>query len=478
MAKITKLATTINLFDNYQLSHQRLVEETFKDFSTSISNDNDKTDIINKLCEKIPIENLMVTSLKNCNRYHHIALLNYYDFRRSEDNSLIYMIDKYDGKYYISTGIYCGVINFGEKMPTLEIRTGYSDLFLKRMLNFCCGIYADTYSEKGTSENESIYSLLAQYLFLISLRKVVTKAIPKKYVLMNKRGYNINGNINVEEYINRDLLLFDNKVSFQYQEQLEIQSIIDTLHVALKCCKIDKHAFELSGLTRYENYIASLYSGVRPTKKTIKSILKEKCLSNSLYADYKKPLEYARILIENNDVCSGGLKTTSSLSGILIDASFLWEMYLYNLMKIHLSDWDIQSQCEISFYENTFFSKKNYPDFVLRNKNNGKVFVIDAKFKRMNFDGADVDNEDVRQLHSYSYYYSLIEGNKFSGAALIYPTKKLCPEPKKTTDDIFGIKGSGAKFGVFAVKDPSDGETISKNELLFIKELKDFIEYD
>ena len=82
MAKITKLATTINtdLSDNYQLSHQRLVEETFKDFSTSISNDNDKTDIINKLCEKIPKENLMVTSLKNSNIYHHIALLKYYDF--------------------------------------------------------------------------------------------------------------------------------------------------------------------------------------------------------------------------------------------------------------------------------------------------------------------------------------------------------------------------------------------------------------
>ena len=172
----------------------------------------------------------------------------------------------------------------------------------------------------------------------------------------------------------------------------------------------------LPDLTQFQIHLKNLYSGVSPSKATVNNIHKEKCLFNSLYSDFKTPLRYAKILIQSNDVNPGDQKSNDNVGGFLVDASFLWEMYLLNLMRRNLPNWTVDAQFEISFYEDTFYHKNNYPDFVLRNNNTGEVFVLDAKFKRMTFDSRDVDNEDIRQLHAYSYYFHLKEGDKFKGA--------------------------------------------------------------
>ena len=473
--KVEKLATFINTtFFSYDKSQQILIENSFED-----NPDNDKQqkiDAINKICEKITKNEMSSASLQDKKEYFHIASFDYFKLKRTEQNELIYKIDNINGNYFISTGLYCGVINFGDKLPQLEIKIGYSDIFFKRILNFCCGIYADTNTTKNTSEGESIYSLLIQYLFLVSLRKVAAKSIPKRYVYLQGRGYNINGNVDIERYVGHDLFSSDKMVTYQYPAYLEIQNIVDVLYSAMKCCKINTKDTILPNLKEFEHYLDELYSGVRPSRKIINASLKDKCLRNSLYSDYKKPLEYARILLSSNDLNSGDSKSISGISGFLVDASFLWEMYLYNLMRLHLQDWSIDAQCEISFYEDDFYSKKNYPDFVLRNKSTGKIFILDAKFKSMNYEKSDVDNDDIRQLHSYSYYFSLTEKENFCGAALIYPSKMSRPENIQHVDNIFGIKSSNCKFGVFSVKDPDENETITENETKFINELKAFID--
>lgn len=478
--KLEKIITIINteLFTDYRCSQDALIRETFKDDLNGKAWDEQK-ERINWNCEKITEEGFteLTSASLNGEQYPLIAFSGYKDLKRTEDDKLIYRVIKnYEGEYYIDTGLYCGVINLGDELPQLEIKTDYSDLFFKRILNFCCGIYADTHTSENTAESESIYSLLAQYLFLISLRRVAAKAIPKKYVVLKNRGYDINGNINIEEYVNKDLISFDKKVTYQYQKRLEIQPIIDVLYIALQNCKLKKRKSILPNLMNFENYVRSLYSGVKPSQKMISTVHKEKCLNNSLYSDYKKPLEYARLLLSNKDLNSGDSKSLSGIGGFLVDASFLWEMYLYNLMRLNLENWDVEAQAEISFYEDTFFTKKNYPDFVLKNKKTGKIFVLDAKFKHMSYKGLDIDNEDIRQMHSYSYYYSLTEPDKFSGAALIYPTKDNRPAGTNTCDNMFGVKSAGNKFGVFTIKDPSGDETITNNEKSFIEELKKFLE--
>ncbi len=221
--------------------------------------------------------------------------------------------------------------------------------------------------------------------------------------------------------------------------------------------------------------MAENFSGRRPSKYTVNKILKDKILRNSLYAHYKKPLQYAQYILNQRELNNGNTNKSNSVSGYLVDASFLWEMYIYNLMRIHLKNWEVKAQEELHFYEQTFYAKDNYPDFVLRHRLTGEIVVLDAKFKNMEFKGRDVDNADIRQLHGYSYYYHLQYGDKFKGAGLIYPAKERIPEDKVNVDSMYGLDNLVQKFGVFTVKDPSGDESMIGNEEYFIEELKLFI---
>ena len=468
--KVEKIRTFINTsFYDPEYSHKILRDNS--KFKAEL-NDQQKSDELNDICKKISDKSINSASLQDEKRYFHIAFSDYLDFKRAEQDKLIFKIDNNNGKYYVSTGLYCGVINLDEKLPQIEISTGYSEYFFKRILNYCCGIYADINTTKTSEESESIYSLLVQYMYLISLRKIANKTFPKKYVLKTDRGYSVNGNVDIEAYINIDITSYDKKITYNYPVRQEIQPIVDVLNAALESCKISKRGSILPSVTNLKNYFKENCSGKKPSRKMITNIQKEKCLQNSLYADFKKPLEYARILLDNHELNSGNTSSVSGISGFFVDASFLWEMYLYNLMKINLPEWNVEAQCELSFYEDTFYSKKNYPDFVLTNKTNGDLFILDAKFKRMKFENVDVDNKDLQQLHSYSYYFHLKYGDQFKGSGLIYPSKIEQTDINKNISSMFGIKDSQDKFGVFYVKDPSDNETMTQSEDKFLSLLK------
>ena len=467
------LKTTIyTQFYDFDYSQQLLRKLTFPKAEN-------RSDDVNKAC-KLLVDKKMNFALLNSGEQFELIKLSGYDQLKNDDMSdkdkLVFNIDQRNDQYTISTGIFCGVINFGDKLPSVEITAGISDSFFKRILNHCCGIYADTNTKSSTSKTESIYSLLIQYLFLISLRKVASQSFPKRYLSRTEREYSIKGEIDIEEYVNKDILMFDKKVTYKNQTMKDIQNIIDVLYEACKKCEITK-SLELPDIARLKIYLKDNYSHKKCSKGLIKNILKDKSLFNSLYSDFKMPLRYAQVLLNNEDLNYGENSKISGISGYLIDASFLWEMYLYNLLRMNLPDWKVDSQTVISFYDNTFYKKNNRPDLVLTNKKDGRVFVFDAKFKSMRFSkyANDVDNNDIRQLHAYSYYYSLTEKDKFCGAALIYPTQVPYEDQTNNVDQMYSIKDAPSKFGVFAVYDPGDKGNIKESEEEFIRCIKVFI---
>ncbi len=480
MAKVSKLVTTTNTaFFDFGVSRGILCDKTLPaENARKKSNAKSATESdVDESCKALASNSLIAATLQDKGKYFQIATPDYLSFKREEDeDGLVFRIDsRSNGQYTVSTGLYCGLINFGDKLPQLEITTGLSDVFFRRILNCCCGIYVDSEPKEGGGKSDSIYGLLVQYLFMVSLRKVASKAIPKKYVTIREKGYNVKGNVDVNEFAKHDITRPDKKLTYAYQNRLEIQPIVDVIYCALKRCKIKGANAILPNLSSLERYFRDLYSGVRPSRKTISNIHKERCLSNSLYADFKRPLEYAQYLLRDEDI-SGGDGKAKSVSGFLVDSSFLWEMYLYHLLSDNLEGWEIDPQHPISFYEDTFFPKTNYPDFVLTNRSTGAIYILDAKLKRMAFQGVDVDNADLRQLHAYSYYFYLKYRDKFRGAALIYPTNKNKPEGKKNQDSIYGITETDQRFGVLTIKDPSEEEAIRGNEASFIDELKEFLE--
>lgn len=264
---------------------------------------------------------------------------------------------------------------------------------------------------------------------------------------------------------------------------MTITPIVDVLYEALKQSVKDGIGKVIPNAKSYEMYLKGLSSGKKPTRMMIRSIDKERALNNSLYSEFRRPLRLAKVILSQNDLNNSKGDNTLSMGSKLVDVSFLWELYLVHLMREKLGgEWEIDTQSEIKMYENTFFSKSNYPDFVLENKSSGDIYVPDAKFKTMNFEKLDVDNHDLQQLHSYSCYFRIKYGGRFKGAGLLYPTKKKDSEKNPTISPLFGLseeKAEAMRFGVFALEDIKIGENneaLYENENKFIARLKGFLE--
>lgn len=468
--------------EDKQVDKNVLKTKVFTELYTNDKDNNDQA-LVKKIFKNEKNRCLYFSDITQKEDFKHsfIGIIDYKAFRRKSDNDdslkneIIYRIEKTtDDKYKIVAGKYCGFLSIPvednrRKFAQLEISCGYSDRFFKRILDFCCGIYVNDNPYGGGKVTESIYSLLVQYMFLVSLRKTINNGLPKKYVVNRERDYSIKGNVDIESYINSDLKLFDKKLTSVFTERKEIQSIVDVLYFALTCCKVNNDV--LPNLVMYRNYLHGLYSGVKPSKNTIRKALSEPILKNSMYSSFRLPLKYAEILINHDNITSGN---STQSSGFLVDASFLWEMYLYNLLRLHFPNWSIDSQAKISIYgeENVFYAKNNYPDIVMTRDD--KIVILDAKFKKMTFSHNDVDMEDFRQIHFYAYYYSVKNPNKKIYSALVYPTKE------KRNDNIIkghkfgGETGTGTRFNVLTIKDPFD-KNQSENNLMLNSE-KDFIE--
>ena len=467
---------------------------------------------INNVCKKISKQVLKTKELgyendedSNSNRFVLVSFPGYRKNKENDKKSIVYSVIKFGlDDYYIETGLFCGQINLGNQLPPLEIRTEYSDTLVKRMIDRCCGIYVDSTSSDNESIEDSFYSKIVQYMYLLSLRKVISILVPQKYMYIKDRGYNIKGNIDINAYVSQDIIAMDKKVSYVYPKRCEIQSLIDVMYVALKTCKVTSGS-SLPHLKGYKDYLGSIYSGNYPSRNLIKNIGKTQILKTGLYSAFRRPLELARMLLENNELSTGGLADNQGISALLMDSSYLWETYLESIMREKLSDWNIDAQSTINYYEKTFYSKENRPDFILTNSETGEVFILDAKFKHMSFRGSDVDNDDIQQLHCYSYYFVLTHGSKFRGTALIYPTTEDQTEVQKINGEkhfyakMFGadtvysdeVNEFDQRFGIITLKDAgeceknlsytdscdqlSPSEKLDFNENAFIERLKSFL---
>ena len=224
MAKVEKLIAQVNteLIGSFKYAHDKIVQESeVKNFKSL----EEKEKAINNACAKIPLKEMTTEIFNKENGLKLISFTEYHALKcnkyKDEGPKLIYRINRSDNDYAIMTGLYIGMINIGKHQ--LEIKTQYSDLFLRRILNFCFGIYVDINISDSNNNSEGLYSLIVQYLFLVSLRKVAKTNLPKRYVYNKDRDYSIRGNVDIERYINHDLSASDKKISFKYPERENIK---------------------------------------------------------------------------------------------------------------------------------------------------------------------------------------------------------------------------------------------------------------
>lgn len=372
---------------------------------------------------------LTTKNLNKKDKYSQVKLLSFDNQESDKEEKLAFElckkeIDK-DGEkesqYYVRTGLYTGIIYVGNLQFSIDTGYGVDDkqLLLRRMLRYANNIFIEN-DDKGKADknNENGGFPLFEFLFLTSLQKAAILGFPQEYTKTRFHELKVHGNVDIARYIVSDIP-FKGKIASVKNERKYVQCVIDVLYFALKTVHEEIKKENFSRLSFVKSELQASYSGRRPTAETIKQALNHRALSNPMYAEFKKTLKYAEVVLRKHDMLETESENSMGISGYLMDVSSLWEAYLAALLRSSFPDWNVKTQEELSLYKGSFFARHNYPDIVM--EKDGEYVILDAKFKHMRLEGNDVDRADLFQINSYAGYYNLKYPGKVKLCGLIYP---------------------------------------------------------
>lgn len=406
-------------------------------------------------------------------------------FSNEEDQLVLRFYQKiYNGveQYHVQTGLYAGVIYypFDKDVAEFHIVPKFGKVLLNRMLNISNHIFVDTGSlqSKDSKQDEDYFAYIIEYLFLHAFEKARLVGFPRQYKKIQEHTSKYRGSLNISRHIKNDLP-FLGKTSVAYREQQIPKEIVNVLYCALR--NFSKSAYNAQKVKKFEQELKPLATCKFVTNSDIRKAQKCSAIQNPLFAQYKKVLKYAEIILKRNGLQLDSESSNSEIRGFLVDVSELWEVYLEKILQDNFPDWNINGQYEMPFYKgSTFFGRDFYPDLVLEKNNQYAVF--DAKFKDMNGIRGDVDRNDLHQIHMYAGHFAKM-GNLVA-AGLLYPCSKVPNE--KWNAELNTYTSEPAKFVVDGVnvekiqKDDLSYEEafkmLEEEERLFVERIRTYIE--
>lgn len=341
---------------------------------------------------------------------------------QGKDDELIISIRMQDDGLYVQTGNFIG--SFSHNGIDIEIHSRFSNKFLERMLNFANDIYIDDVSlGKSIDAKENLSKIIIYYLFIQTLERAFLLGLPKGYKDKSYHEAKVIGKVDVAKFIKTDIP-FGGKISSTNRERQDMGNIVLVLYKALKI--VQKEAKELiRPVANALNYLCEIRESRLVTPSVVHNALNSKSLHNPIYAPYKKVLEYASLIIENE---KAGIKGTGRQNlGFIVNVAELFEIYIGKLLQKEFKGWNVTSP-KIELYKDKFFARKIIPDIVM--SNGDKVLVFDTKYKRMNMQGkdqyglGDVDRNDFFQINTYMSYYQN-QGKNVVVGGLLYPMDKF-----------------------------------------------------
>ena len=388
---------------------------------------------------------------------------------KNEDDLIISI--KKDGENYLAqTGNYVG--KFKWEGLEIDIKSRFSNTFLERMLNFTNDIFLDDVSITGNQVKEDfdISKYIIYYMFVQNLEKAFLLGLPKAYKSIEHHEMKLKGKIDINKFIKYDIP-FQGKISSVSREQKEIQEIIDVLYKAVKIIDKNNKAF-LKNIPHIKTHLKQYKSNNYVSNETINKALKSKVLQNPIFAPYKKVLEYARFIINGNNIeeKNDGKQETF---GFIINVAELFEIYITKLLQKEFSDWYVESpKIELYSTPQMFYQRKIIPDIVMKKASD--VLVFDTKYKKMTMQGknkngaGDVDRNDFFQINTYmSYYQNHPDKYNVKIGGLLYPIEKSFKENKDICHSQTWFGNLNSKFIVDGI-DLSDLKEDNENKFASI----------
>ena len=399
---------------------------------------------------------------------------------KNTDEFIVSISKGVNGDYSAQSGNYVGKFSWGGIV--VDIRSRFSGVFLKRMLNYANDVFLDDVSVFGKESIDLDFSkLIIYYMFIQKLEKAFLLGIPKAYRSVRHHDMKLKGRVDINRFIKKDIP-FKGKLSSVSREQTELQEVLDILYKAIQI--IDKQGVKsrvnlTQNISHIKTHLKQNRSNKYVSNETIRTALNSKALQNPIFAPYKTVLKYAKLIIDANNLeeSSNGDGETY---GFLVNVAELFEIYVTKLLQKEFADWHVSSPKE-ELYPNQFYQRKIIPDIVMRKDN--RIIVFDTKYKRMLMRGTkenvwDVDRNDFFQINTYmSYYQNHREEYNLIAGGLLYPMEKEFNHSLCHSDSWFG--NNEVSFIVDGIGDLSKlnlkAEDIVAFESAFIGRLRNII---
>ena len=340
----------------------------------------------------------------------------------------------------IKTGNLMGFIGFSGKGchgTKLQIRSRFSennkqDFFLHYMLEkvFKINLFNLNYSYNNSSGFDFIYLIFPYFL-----KRALNQGLFKTYKTFERNDSAVKGAINVSRHI-RQNVPFGGRVAYRSREYTFDNHIMQLIRHTIEYIKtkpigksiltqdsdIQKAVFQINEVTN------ETYSLQKRSKVIFENL---KPLNHPYYLDYNY-LQQLCLMILNN-VNSQYSTSSSPIYGILFDGAWLWEEYLWTILKgatlvgknfVHPTNKDRKGG--IRLFDNSLdpedSSVRNcyrriYPDFYCENsrEDSNDGIILDAKYKRLE---NGLVRDDLYQIISYMHTM------KISTGGFVYPQKE------------------------------------------------------
>ncbi len=335
----------------------------------------------------------------------------------------------------ISTGNIMGFVGYNETQITIKSRfvNGDEDFFLHYMLQKVFSI--NLFDIKHATSQEQIFDFLL-YLFPYFLKKALAQGVFKKYRRFEYNDANIRGPIDVSRHI-RQNIPFKGTVAYSTREHSYDNEVTQLVRHTIEYIKTKEHGRIILGNdSKTKECVSQIIMAtptynVRERQRVVNQNLRP--LRHPYFSAYTDLQKICLRILRHESLKYGQEK--DKVYGILFDGAWLWEEYLYTILK----------ECGFRHPENKkhkggfpMFEKQSDDDAISRNsrrlypdfwKDN---FILDAKYKHLNY---GVGREDLYQVVTYMYC------RKATNGAYVYPFEQELDITSYELNKTFGYGG-------------------------------------
>ena len=339
---------------------------------------------------------------------------------------------------------------------------GDEDYFLHYMLHRVAKI--NLLNLQHTTNEDSVFDFLL-YLFPLYLKKAINQGMYKQYITRKNNDANVRGVIDVNRHI-RYNKLFNGKIAYSTREYSYDNDVTQLIRHTIEFISTYDGGNDILNVDSVtQEAVSQIVSATTYIHNELRSVINKnlKPIVHPYYSEYA-PLQRLCLQILRHEELKYGHED-NEIYGVLIDAAWLWEEYLAEILKGKYNHYLKGSGKRFYLFENF---QQIIPDYLSLDKK----IVADAKYIPLNTEksyGEEKATAIYYKTITYMYRFCTNKGYLFYP----HPDEDVTSVPLKIKTEVVGVNGGTiTKLGL---RIPSGCDTFSKFSKLIKKYENEFI---